>query len=162
MLETQTKVFLIMEFVEKGDLLEYLNSSAELSEDEIRTLFQQLVLSMAYCHREKVVHRDIKCENILLDGKGRLKVTGKMYFIAVVVVVVVVVVIAAAVVAAAVVAAVVAIVVVIVVAAAAVFSVVIIVVTVAAVVIPVVVVREECRFFLELHCLFSLVFKFKT
>ena len=67
-----------MEFVEKGDLLEYLNGSDDLSENEIRTLFQQLVLGMAYCHKEKVVHRDIKCENILLDAKGRLKITGKM------------------------------------------------------------------------------------
>ena len=67
-----------MEFVEKGDLLEYLNGSDDLSENEIRTLFQQLVLGMAHCHKEKVVHRDIKCENILLDAKGRLKITGKM------------------------------------------------------------------------------------
>ncbi|XP_028418241.1 testis-specific serine/threonine-protein kinase 4-like [Dendronephthya gigantea] len=74
-IETQTKVFLIMEYVEKGDLLEYLNSSEELQEAEIRRLFQQLVLSVGYCHKEKVVHRDIKCENILLDNKGRLKIT---------------------------------------------------------------------------------------
>ena len=65
-----------MEFVEKGDLLDYLNKSDQLSEDDIRTLFQQLVLGIAYCHKEKVVHRDIKCENILLDAKGRLKLTG--------------------------------------------------------------------------------------
>ena len=77
-IETQTKVYLIMEYVEKGDLLEYLNSSDGLSEDEIRTLFQQLVLGVAYCHKEKVAHRDIKCENILLDSKGRLKITGKV------------------------------------------------------------------------------------
>ena len=66
-----------MEYVEKGDLLEYLNSSEDISEEEIRRLFQQLVLSIAYCHKEKVVHRDIKCENILLDNKGRLKITGE-------------------------------------------------------------------------------------
>ena len=77
MIETQTKVYLIMEYVEKGDLLEYLNSSEDLTADEIRRLFQQLVLSVGYCHKEKVVHRDIKCENILLDNKGRLKITGE-------------------------------------------------------------------------------------
>ena len=68
-----------MEYVEKGDLLEYLNSKDDIPEDEIRRLFQQLVLSVGYCHKEKVVHRDIKCENILLDNKGRLKITGKKY-----------------------------------------------------------------------------------
>jgi serine/threonine protein kinase len=70
-----------MEYVEKGDLLEYLNSSENLSEEEIRRLFQQLVLSVGYCHKEKVVHRDIKCENILLDNKGRLKITGEKVYI---------------------------------------------------------------------------------
>jgi serine/threonine protein kinase len=70
-----------MEYVEKGDLLEYLNSSENLSEEEIRRLFQQLVLSEGYCHKEKVVHRDIKCENILLDNKGRLKITGEKVYI---------------------------------------------------------------------------------
>ena len=79
MIETQSKVYLIMEYVEKGDLLEYLNSSDGLAEEEIRRLFQQLVLGIAYCHKEKVAHRDIKCENILLDSKGRLKITGKVY-----------------------------------------------------------------------------------
>ena len=44
----------------------------------MRILFCQLAAAMTYCHKEHVVHRDLKCENILLDGEGKLKVTGEI------------------------------------------------------------------------------------
>ena len=74
--ETSTKVYIILQLASKGDLLEYINNKPMLSEDEVRILFCQLAAAMAYCHKEQVVHRDLKCENILLDGEGKLKVTG--------------------------------------------------------------------------------------
>lgn len=61
----------------QGDLLEFINKNPMLSEDKVRTLFCQLAAAMTYCHKEQVVHRDLKCENILLDGEGKLKVTGE-------------------------------------------------------------------------------------
>ena len=74
--ETSTKVFLVLELASKGDLLEYINTRVMLSEDEVRMLFFQLAAAMTYCHKEHVVHRDLKCENILIGGDGKLKVTG--------------------------------------------------------------------------------------
>lgn len=74
--ETTTKVYIVLQLASKGDLLEYVNNNPTLSEDEVRMLFCQLAAAMAYCHKEQVVHRDLKCENILLDKEGRLKVTG--------------------------------------------------------------------------------------
>lgn len=76
-METTTKVFIILQLASKGDLLEYINSRPMLSEDEVRMLFCQLAAAMAYCHKEQVVHRDLKCENILIGGDDKLKVTGK-------------------------------------------------------------------------------------
>lgn len=75
--ETSTKVYIILQLASKGDLLEYINNKATLSEDQVRILFCQLAAAMAYCHKEQVAHRDLKCENILIDGEGKLKVTGK-------------------------------------------------------------------------------------
>ena len=49
-----------------------------LSEDEVRMLFCQLAAAMTYCHKEQVVHRDLKCENILIGGDDKLKVTGNV------------------------------------------------------------------------------------
>lgn len=76
-METSTKVFIVLQLASKGDLLEYINSQPTLSEHEVRKLFCQLAAAMTYCHKEHVVHRDLKCENILLDSEGKLKVTGK-------------------------------------------------------------------------------------
>lgn len=77
-METSTKVFLILQLASKGDLLEYINNRTMLSEDEVRMLFCQLAAAMAYCHKEQVVHRDLKCENILIGGDDKLKVTGNV------------------------------------------------------------------------------------
>ena len=78
-METSTKVYIVLQLASKGDLLEYVNNNPMLKEEEVRMLFCQLAAAMAYCHKEHVVHRDLKCENILLDKEGRLKVTGTPY-----------------------------------------------------------------------------------
>ncbi|XP_067044309.1 uncharacterized protein [Acropora muricata] len=73
--ETSTKVYIVLQLASQGDLLEFINSHPMLTEDQVRILFCQLAAAMTYCHKEHVVHRDLKCENILLDGEGKLKVT---------------------------------------------------------------------------------------
>jgi serine/threonine protein kinase len=75
-IETDTKVYLVLELAEGGDLLEFINNKTVVGENEARALFCQLAATMAYCHKESVVHRDLKCENLLLDENGRLKITG--------------------------------------------------------------------------------------
>lgn len=41
-------------------------------------MFCQLVVVMVYCYKEYIVYRDFKCENILFDGEGKLKVIGEV------------------------------------------------------------------------------------
>jgi|LauGreDrversion4_2_1035121.scaffolds.fasta_scaffold447287_1 serine/threonine protein kinase len=42
--------------------------------EEVRLYFQCLISAVEYCHEcAQVIHRDIKCENILLDEKHHLK-----------------------------------------------------------------------------------------
>jgi 5'-AMP-activated protein kinase, catalytic alpha subunit len=60
-------LYLIMEYVEGGDLYEYINSRKQLSEGKACVLFQQLLAAVEYIHRLGVVHRDIKPENILMN-----------------------------------------------------------------------------------------------
>ena len=73
--ETRDHVYIVMEMAEGGDLLDYINKKRYLSEDEARLLFHDLVDGLAECHRMKFVHRDLKCENMLLDRNLRLKIT---------------------------------------------------------------------------------------
>ncbi|KAM9626363.1 testis-specific serine/threonine-protein kinase 5-like [Trichechus inunguis] len=73
--------YLVLELAARGDLLEHINTVSDLrgypglEEDEARRLFRQLVSAVAHCHSAGVVHRDLKCENILLDDRGLLKLT---------------------------------------------------------------------------------------
>ncbi|KAK8479478.1 hypothetical protein V6N13_021093 [Hibiscus sabdariffa] len=68
-IETPTDIFMVMEFVESGELYDYIAGKRRVEEDEARHIFQQIVSGVEYCHRNMMVHRDLKPENILFDSK---------------------------------------------------------------------------------------------
>ena len=72
---TDDYTFMIMELAEGGDLLDFINSRKYLSEKTARILFSDLVSGISQCHLMKIVHRDLKCENLLLDSQQRLKIS---------------------------------------------------------------------------------------
>ncbi|NXJ84260.1 TSSK1 kinase, partial [Trogon melanurus] len=69
------KVYIVMELGEKGDLLNYINMTGAMKEEVARAKFQQLASAVKYCHDLDVVHRDLKCENVLLDVDLNIKLT---------------------------------------------------------------------------------------
>ena len=74
-IENDDCFFLVMEYVENGNLLDYVNGNGRLSEDQARRYFTQLVSVLEYLHVEKkVAHRDLKCENVLLDRYNNIRV----------------------------------------------------------------------------------------
>jgi serine/threonine protein kinase len=68
------KFYMVMEYCQGGDLLEYINKHGYIYEDEAKKLFRQIVNAVAHCHASGVVHRDLKCENILLDENGNARI----------------------------------------------------------------------------------------
>ena len=64
-----------MEQAKRGDLLEYILSRGSLPENETRSIFHGVVLAVQYLHNHNIAHRDLKCENILLDELGHAKLT---------------------------------------------------------------------------------------
>ncbi|XP_054155017.1 serine/threonine-protein kinase ULK2-like [Oppia nitens] len=64
--ETQTHVFLVMEYCNGGDLADYLQTKGTLSEDTIRVFFKQIAEAMKALKAKDIVHRDLKPQNILL------------------------------------------------------------------------------------------------
>ncbi|XP_065187232.1 MAP/microtubule affinity-regulating kinase 3-like [Sycon ciliatum] len=76
-IDTQSKLYLILELGENGDLYEYISKHSNgVGEDESRDLFHQIVAAIAYCHRLHVVHRDLKPENVVFcQNAERVKLT---------------------------------------------------------------------------------------
>ena len=78
--ETDSHCFLSLELAENGSLLDYINLKPAMPEQEARFLFNQLCQAVDYCHSRDIVHRDIKCDNVLLDKFMNLKLGGMTNF----------------------------------------------------------------------------------
>ncbi|XP_057584568.1 NUAK family SNF1-like kinase 2 [Hippopotamus amphibius kiboko] len=72
--ENSSKIVIVMEYASRGDLYDYISERQRLSEREARHFFRQIVSAVRYCHQNRVVHRDLKLENILLDANGNIKI----------------------------------------------------------------------------------------
>lgn len=66
--------YLLMEFVDGANLRE-VEQAGRLSADQALAIVPQICEALQFAHSEGIVHRDIKPENLLLDKKGRLKIT---------------------------------------------------------------------------------------
>jgi len=72
--ETERHIMLVMELAAGGDLLNFVRKRKKLDEETARILFKQIIEGLGYIHSKGVLHRDIKLDNILLDGKGNVKI----------------------------------------------------------------------------------------
>uniref|UniRef100_A0A1I7X8R9 PDZ domain-containing protein n=1 Tax=Heterorhabditis bacteriophora TaxID=37862 RepID=A0A1I7X8R9_HETBA len=68
--KTSTKYFLVFEFAQNGDLFDLIRREGRLSEAYAATITSQVASALAYLHTRRIVHRDVKPENLLLH-EGR-------------------------------------------------------------------------------------------
>jgi len=68
-------VYLIMDFVNGGEMFYHLRKAKKFSESQARFYAAQIVLTFEYLHHLGLIYRDLKPENLLLDCHGYLKVT---------------------------------------------------------------------------------------
>jgi serine/threonine protein kinase len=66
--------YLVMEFVDGGNLRQ-IERAGRLAPEQALAIVPQICEALQFAHNEGIVHRDIKPENILLDKKGRVKIT---------------------------------------------------------------------------------------
>ena len=66
-------VAFVMEYIEGDTLKDYLERKGNLNDDEIKTIFTQMLAAVAYVHEQGLIHRDIKPSNFMISPKGQVK-----------------------------------------------------------------------------------------
>eukprot|EP01013_Petalomonas_cantuscygni_P023156 TRINITY_DN44536_c0_g1_i1.p1 TRINITY_DN44536_c0_g1~~TRINITY_DN44536_c0_g1_i1.p1 ORF type:complete len:440 (+),score=74.75 TRINITY_DN44536_c0_g1_i1:255-1574(+) len=75
--QTRNHIYLILELVECGELMDQIVEQRGLPEATARFYFQQMCVALHYCHSRGVAHRDLKPENMLLGSEDppRLRIS---------------------------------------------------------------------------------------
>ncbi|KAF2156122.1 Pkinase-domain-containing protein [Myriangium duriaei CBS 260.36] len=72
--KTRYHWYMLFEFVNGGQMLDYIISHGRLKEKQARRFGRQIASALDYCHRNNIVHRDLKIENILISKTGDIKI----------------------------------------------------------------------------------------
>lgn len=70
---TENHIWLVSELCPGGELFDYLVERGRILEGEARRIFGELCTAVGWLHRQGIVHRDLKLENVLLDGELGVK-----------------------------------------------------------------------------------------
>jgi tRNA A-37 threonylcarbamoyl transferase component Bud32 len=70
-----SELWVVMEFMEGGPLTDVIDNNPSISEDQIATICLETCRGLQHLHAQSIIHRDIKSDNVLLDGRGNVKIT---------------------------------------------------------------------------------------
>lgn len=66
--------YMVFEYVNGGQMLDYIISHGRLRERSARKFARQMSSALEYCHANSIIHRDLKIENILISKTGNIKI----------------------------------------------------------------------------------------
>ena len=64
-----------MDFLNGGELFFHLRKESRFSEDRTRFYAAEIILGLECLHKNGIIYRDLKPENVILDSEGHLKLT---------------------------------------------------------------------------------------
>ncbi|XP_063499907.1 MAP/microtubule affinity-regulating kinase 3 isoform X19 [Symphalangus syndactylus] len=70
----EVRIMKILNHPNIGEVFDYLVAHGRMKEKEARSKFRQIVSAVQYCHQKRIVHRDLKAENLLLDADMNIKI----------------------------------------------------------------------------------------
>lgn len=69
--ETNEYFLIVMEYMQGGDMLNYIKRMDRIPEEQCKKYFYQILLGLNAIHKCEILHRDIKLDNILIDKSLR-------------------------------------------------------------------------------------------
>ncbi|EGR29497.1 ph-protein kinase domain protein, partial [Ichthyophthirius multifiliis] len=73
--QAENKIYLLMEFVQGGELHQYLKKLIKFDENKTKFYTAQIILALEILHQNNILYRDLKLENVLLGQDGYIKLT---------------------------------------------------------------------------------------
>lgn len=73
--QTADKLYMVMDFINGGELFFHLRRCTKFPEDRTRFYSAEILTALEYLHKQGIIYRDLKPENVLLDSEGHIKLT---------------------------------------------------------------------------------------
>ena len=70
-----SSTYLVLEYMENGDLLQYMKKNKNVYENEKKKYILEIIDAIEYIHNLNILHRDIKLENILINTQKTAKLS---------------------------------------------------------------------------------------
>lgn len=67
--------YIVMEFIDGTDLKKYIDIQGRVLPEKAIHIMHQVLSAVALAHKNRIIHRDIKPQNILIDNQDRIKIT---------------------------------------------------------------------------------------
>lgn len=73
--QTETKLFFILDFLNGGDLYTHIMNYGKFKENRAKFYTAEIILALDHLHKNGIVYRDLKPQNIIIDSDGHVKLT---------------------------------------------------------------------------------------
>ena len=73
--QTDVKLYFFIDFLNGGELFTYLRKEQRFAENRARFYAAEMIVAIGALHSRDIIYRDLKPENVLLDGEGHIRIT---------------------------------------------------------------------------------------